>query len=216
MWIIIGSLIFVAFWGFLMLSGKWFLNRPQWQRILSMGLITTMMFTMVWYMNEEAAKNELTWVVGEKAVEWSNTPVRVIADPNIRQDIVQGAIDILNRGSCELFVLIEPAEEWDVVVIKGPYGEISPGMKRPMAGSSWRIPLDSAQDKFLIKLNDPSNITKQMLILAHELTHIIGLDDDSDPRFITTNGAQTHDSLSTFLPRLSETDTKALKKRYCH
>jgi hypothetical protein len=227
MWIILGCSAFVVFWGVLMLKGKWFLNRPQWQRLLSVGVVAALMFTMVWYMNEEAAKNELVWAEGAKEIEWDKTPIRVIVDPLIRRDVAEGAVNILNRGSCKLFVLVDPSPDWDVVVMTGSYGVTSPTSGLPMAGSTWRmrprvIPISSGPSasaliraRFLIKIHDPGNITKQMLTLAHELTHVIGLEHDNDPRFITTNGAQEHDDLSKFLPHLSKTDTAALKKRYC-
>jgi hypothetical protein len=209
-WVLIGCGVFAAFWLFLLIKGTWFISKwPQWARLSSMGAIAVMMFAMIWYLNADAEKKELVWATGDAEVTWEKVPIKVAHHPEVRRDVVESALKMWN-GDCALFVLVEPEDEWDVLVARGSYGEKSPVSGNDLAGSTWK-----KHDRYFVKIHEPNNITAEMLIVAHELSHVLGLAHDNDPRFITTPGAQSRDDLSKFLPHPSRKDEAALKQRYC-
>lgn len=212
LWVYAGLGVFVAFWTFLMFKGKWFLNWPMWARLSSMLAMAAMMFGIIWYLNHEAEKVEAVWATGEAEVIWDRAqlPIRVAYHPDIERDVMQAAIKTWNRVGCQLFVLVAPEDEWDVLVERGSYGEKSPVSGNDLAGSTWK-----KHDRYFVKIHEPGNPTHEFLIVAHELSHVLGLAHDADPRFITTPGAQSHDDLSKFLPHPSRKDSDALKARYC-
>jgi hypothetical protein len=216
-WIVVGGAgIFVAFWAFLLVKGKWFINDwPQWARLSSMGAIAAMMFGLIWYMNSEAEKAELVWAAGEAEVAWEQDrfPLRVMhSDKDIADDVIEEAVKAMNRAGCDLFVIVGPGDAWDVLVERGSFGEKSPISGNDLAGSTWKT---KDGNQFTIRIHEPGNPTHEFLIVGHELTHVLGLIHDDDPRFITTPGAQAHDDLSKLLPHLSRKDSAALKLKYC-
>jgi hypothetical protein len=215
-WIVLsGAGIFVAFWLFLLIKGKWFITDwPQWARISSMLAIAAMMFALIWYMNSEAEKVELVWATGDAEITWDkgSFPLKVAYDPDIAKDVAKATVKLWNRDHCDLFVLAGTKETADVYMERGSYREKSPLSGNELAGSTWQIP---GTMRFIIRIHEPGGPTHEYLILGHEGSHVLGLAHDDDPRFITSPGAYKHTDLSKMLPHPSRKDSTALKNRYC-
>jgi hypothetical protein len=198
-WIIIaGALAFVAVWIFLLVKGKWFMNWPQWARLVSMITVAAGMFALVWYMQSEETKREgtmmgLCWDSQGKAhypekwdvnaycddpqpLDWKKSPKLVYWDlPKDFDSYSEShklAMKFWNKElDQEHLVQTIDRELADITIVWGSANEGTGSMSTSHTKVGDRITAT-------ITVKTPGDVRRWLLEEQHEYGHVLGLCHD--------------------------------------
>lgn len=191
---------------------KWFLNLPLWGR-LAVGLgIFIPFFTWIVWLNV-THKEKVVW--GEKEVPWARpltAPLAVHAEDF--DDATRAAIDLWNDATgCSIFDVAGSPEDADIVVKStdgSPCGQTFgvPGLLPDHAGGAY-IRGDCAE----VHVAYPGDVRQQVVVVGHELGHLLGLGDDDVGCQLMRGSVKPVYECDVIYP--SDTDRKAVRERYC-
>lgn len=199
-WIVItGAVIFVAFWAFLMFRGDSFVSKwPQWARLASMLTMAAMMFTLIWYMQNEETKREGTmmglcwdskgqahypekWDINAycddpQPLDWKKSPKLVYwgmpKEFDTYADSHRDAMDFWNKELKQKHFISTDVESMaDITIVWGSANEGTGSMSTSHRKVDGRIVAT-------ITVKTPGNIRQWMLEEQHEYGHALGLCHD--------------------------------------
>ena len=190
---------------------KWFINQKMWVRLTIAAVIFIPFVSWIVWLNV-TYEEKVVW--SPKAKQWERTPIRVYAQDF--GDATDSAIDIWNGAAkCKVLERISHRDDADVIVKSTdgtPCGKMdAPGMLPNHAGGAYYC--GSSPDE--VHVAYPGDLRQQLVVVGHELGHIIGFGDD-DP--VTTCRIMAGNIKAVYNCDLiypSDADTKALRKRYC-
>ena len=189
-------------------------------------------FFGIWYLNKERQNNELVWAEGERSIEHDrkSLPLKVFVDQSFgsaHTESADQAIGEWNRSTCIMMVRTYELELADIHIQHEPCDKDSDRVPNH-PGCTWLVPKTG---RIIIQVGQPGDVTMSYLIFFHEVTHAFGLAHDGIYRVpekpensllfipITANNAWEHSyrlGYGQHLPRLSDKDEAAVKKRYCN
>lgn len=210
---------------------KWFLNLPQWARLSIALPLALGMFIGIWQLNKERQANEAVWSEGAWEIEHDlkKLPLKVFIDKSFGKAHIESAEQAIkdwNGATCTMMVRTYDLELADIHIRHEPCDKDAD--KKPNhPACTW---LNPKTGQIIIQVGQPGDVTMSYLIFLHEDTHAWGLAHDGIYRVpekpeksvmfipITANNAWEHSyrlGAGFHLPRLSDKDEAAVKKRYC-
>lgn len=200
-------------------------------RMVSLLALAIGAMFLIGYLYEKKTENEPTWAADDKDIVWEkkDLPRTVFIDESFGRAHIKSAekaVKEWNDSTCVMMVRTYELEHADIHVRHEPCDKDAD--KQPNhPGCAW---LNPRTGQIVIQVGQPGDVTMSYLIFLHEFTHGWGLAHDGiykvpakpeDSRMfvpITANNAHEHAyRLGTgfHLPRLSDRDQSAVKKRYC-
>jgi hypothetical protein len=210
---------------------QWFLSLPQWARLSIALPLALGMFLGIWHFNKKRQENEAVWATGDQSVSWEkkDLPRTVFVDESFGKAHIESAekaIKEWNDSTCVMMVRTYEPSGAGIHIRHEPCDKDADSEPN-FPGCAWQNP---STKQIVIQVGQPGDVTMSYLIFLHELTHAWGLAHDgiykvpekpADSQMfvpITANNAHEHSyrlGAGFHLPRLSDKDEAAMKKRYC-